>query len=70
MLSTFLPAAGGRAGSAAGPSSGCRTRPIHLLEGGHFLLESALDDVARLIRGFLGRFYLPPGRARREVRAS
>jgi pimeloyl-ACP methyl ester carboxylesterase len=28
---------------------------IHLLEGGHFLLESALDEVARLIRDFLGR---------------
>jgi pimeloyl-ACP methyl ester carboxylesterase len=26
---------------------------IHLLEGGHFLLESALDDVTRLIRPFL-----------------
>lgn len=27
---------------------------IHLLDGGHFLLESALDNVAELIRGFLG----------------
>jgi pimeloyl-ACP methyl ester carboxylesterase len=27
---------------------------IHLLDGGHFLLESALDDVAALIRNFLG----------------
>lgn len=27
---------------------------IHLLDGGHFLLESACDDVAQLIRGFLG----------------
>jgi pimeloyl-ACP methyl ester carboxylesterase len=26
---------------------------IHLLDGGHFLLESALDDVAGLIRDFL-----------------
>lgn len=26
---------------------------IHLLEGGHFLLESACDDVAQLIRNFL-----------------
>lgn len=26
---------------------------IHLLEGGHFLLESACDDVVRLIRRFL-----------------
>lgn len=26
---------------------------IRLLDGGHFLLESALDEVARLIRGFL-----------------
>lgn len=28
---------------------------IHLLDGGHFLLESALDDVAGLIGDFLGR---------------
>jgi pimeloyl-ACP methyl ester carboxylesterase len=28
---------------------------IHLLEGGHFLLESAGDEVAEVIRGFLGR---------------
>ncbi|MFC5826061.1 alpha/beta fold hydrolase [Nonomuraea insulae] len=27
---------------------------IHLLDGGHFLLESALDDVTALIRDFLG----------------
>jgi pimeloyl-ACP methyl ester carboxylesterase len=31
---------------------------IHLLDGGHFLLESALDDVTALIHGFLSR--LPP----------
>lgn len=28
---------------------------VHLLDGGHFLLETAHDDVARLIRDFLGR---------------
>ncbi|WP_199254888.1 alpha/beta fold hydrolase [Mycolicibacterium mengxianglii] len=28
---------------------------IHLLDGGHFLLESALDDVTNLIRPFLGK---------------
>jgi pimeloyl-ACP methyl ester carboxylesterase len=28
---------------------------IHLLDGGHFLLESHLDDAAALIRDFLGR---------------
>ncbi len=28
---------------------------IHLLDGGHFLLESALDEVAELIRGFLAK---------------
>jgi pimeloyl-ACP methyl ester carboxylesterase len=28
---------------------------IHLLDGGHFLLESALDEVAGLIRDFLAR---------------
>jgi pimeloyl-ACP methyl ester carboxylesterase len=31
---------------------------IHLLDGGHFLLESAGDDVATLIRAFLGRINL------------
>jgi pimeloyl-ACP methyl ester carboxylesterase len=28
---------------------------IHLLDGGHFLLESAHDEVAELILGFMGR---------------
>ena len=28
---------------------------IHLLDGGHFLLESAGDQVAELIRDFMGR---------------
>jgi len=28
---------------------------IHLLDGGHFLLESHLDTTAGYIRGFLGR---------------
>lgn len=28
---------------------------IHLLDGGHFLLESALDEVAQLIRNFLAK---------------
>ncbi|HVQ98501.1 MAG TPA: alpha/beta hydrolase [Mycobacterium sp.] len=28
---------------------------IHLLEGGHFLLESALEEVTTLVRGFLDR---------------
>ncbi|MFC6083937.1 alpha/beta fold hydrolase [Sphaerisporangium aureirubrum] len=28
---------------------------IHLLEGGHFLLETALDEVTRLIKDFLGK---------------
>jgi pimeloyl-ACP methyl ester carboxylesterase len=28
---------------------------IHLLDGGHFLLESELDTVASYVRGFLGR---------------
>ncbi len=31
---------------------------IHLLDGGHFLLESALDDVAELIRNFLQRVHV------------
>jgi pimeloyl-ACP methyl ester carboxylesterase len=28
---------------------------IHLLDGGHFLLESACDDVAQLVRSFLAK---------------
>jgi pimeloyl-ACP methyl ester carboxylesterase len=32
---------------------------IHLVPGGHFLLESALDTVAGHIRGFLGRALSP-----------
>jgi pimeloyl-ACP methyl ester carboxylesterase len=32
-----------------------RDAEIHLLDGGHFLLESAGDEVAELIRDFLGR---------------
>lgn len=31
---------------------------IHLLQGGHFLLESALDEVTELIRSFLARHRL------------
>jgi pimeloyl-ACP methyl ester carboxylesterase len=30
---------------------------IHLLDGGHFLLESALDDVVGLVRDFLTGVY-------------
>jgi pimeloyl-ACP methyl ester carboxylesterase len=30
---------------------------IHLLDGGHFLLESALDEVTELIRAFLARVH-------------
>ena len=32
---------------------------VHLLDGGHFLLESAGDEVAGLIRDFLGRVMVP-----------
>ncbi len=32
---------------------------IHLLDGGHFLLESALDEVAELIRNFLAKVHVP-----------
>ncbi len=31
---------------------------IHLLDGGHFLLESALDEVAGLIRNFLAKVHV------------
>ncbi|MET9554439.1 alpha/beta hydrolase [Streptomyces sp. NPDC006645] len=34
---------------------------VHLVDGGHFLLESALDEVAGLIRGFLTKADLPAG---------
>ncbi|MGH3969363.1 MAG: alpha/beta fold hydrolase, partial [Mycobacterium sp.] len=30
---------------------------IHLLDGGHFLLESATDEVAGLIRAFLAKVH-------------
>ncbi len=32
---------------------------VHLIPGGHFLLESALDTVASDIRGFLSRSLHP-----------
>jgi pimeloyl-ACP methyl ester carboxylesterase len=32
---------------------------IHLLDGGHFLLESELDEVAELIRNFLAKVHVP-----------
>ncbi|MFD3522405.1 alpha/beta fold hydrolase [Streptomyces sp. NPDC058653] len=34
---------------------------VHLLSGGHFLLESALDEVAELVRTFLAKAELPAG---------
>ncbi|WP_420108139.1 alpha/beta fold hydrolase [Mycolicibacter arupensis] len=34
-----------------------REAEIHLLEGGHFLLETAVDEVATLINTFLGRVF-------------
>lgn len=33
---------------------------VHLLDGGHFLLESALDDVTELIRSFLAGVHALP----------
>jgi pimeloyl-ACP methyl ester carboxylesterase len=42
----------------AGATAFARDLPdaeIHLLDGGHFLLESRLDTVAGYLRGFLGR---------------
>ncbi len=38
---------------------------IHLLDGGHFLLESALDEVTALIRAFLDRALQAAGRTGR-----
>ena len=42
---------------------------IHLLPGGHFLLESALDRVAELIRGFLDEATAPVPTGRHAVAA-
>ncbi|MGN9775969.1 alpha/beta fold hydrolase [Micromonospora sp. H33] len=35
---------------------------LHLLDGGHWLLETHLDEVVALMRDFLGRVHAPPGR--------
>ena len=46
----------------AGATAFARDLPdaeIHLLDGGHFLLESHLDTVAGYLRGFLGRVLQP-----------
>ncbi len=40
---------------------------IHLLDGGHFLLESHLDEAGALIRDFLSRTLLSAPRWRREI---
>jgi pimeloyl-ACP methyl ester carboxylesterase len=40
---------------------------IHLLESGHFALESHLDAITGYIRGFLGRQMRAPHRAIRET---
>ncbi|MGH2929627.1 MAG: alpha/beta hydrolase, partial [Solirubrobacteraceae bacterium] len=45
---------GARAFAADAPDA-----EIHLLDGGHFLLESALYEVTQLIRDFLDKVYLP-----------
>jgi hypothetical protein len=31
---------------------------LHLLDGGHWLLETHLDDVVALLRDFLGRVHV------------
>jgi pimeloyl-ACP methyl ester carboxylesterase len=36
-------------------SRDARDAEIHLLDGGHFLLETAADEVAQLIKDFLHR---------------
>ncbi|WP_028926222.1 alpha/beta fold hydrolase [Pseudonocardia acaciae] len=44
--------------AAAGATAFARDLPdaeVHLIDGGHFLLESHLDTVAGYLRGFLGR---------------
>jgi pimeloyl-ACP methyl ester carboxylesterase len=47
-------AAGARAFADDAPNA-----EIHLLDGGHFLLESALDEVADYVRTFLGNVLAP-----------
>ncbi|HSS08435.1 MAG TPA: alpha/beta fold hydrolase, partial [Acidimicrobiales bacterium] len=42
---------------------------IHLLDGGHFLLESHLDTTVGDVRGFLGRTLPLPDAAHRQRRA-
>jgi hypothetical protein len=36
---------------------------VHMLDAGHFALDEKLDDIAALMRDFLGRA-LPPQRGR------
>lgn len=52
----------------AGAASFIRDLPdaeVHLIDGGHFLLESQLDTVSGYIRGFLGRVLSEETSARR-----
>jgi hypothetical protein len=38
---------------AGGVPADVPTADVHLLDGGHFVLDTAADDVAALVRGFL-----------------
>jgi len=55
----------GRADEIFGPAGARHSRPtpsiprFTLLDGGHFLLESAADEVASLMRRFLARRLAP-----------
>ncbi|HTV67402.1 MAG TPA: alpha/beta hydrolase [Rhizobiaceae bacterium] len=40
---------------------------LHLLDGGHWLLETNLDEVVPLMDGFLSRVYAPAARTRRRA---
>lgn len=33
---------------------------VHVLEAGHFALDTAADDIARLVRGFLSSVHVRP----------
>ncbi|MEJ3658353.1 alpha/beta hydrolase [Actinomycetes bacterium KLBMP 9759] len=58
--------AGDQIFAPAGATAFARDLPdaeIHLIDGGHFLLESALDTATGYIRGFLGRALATPGPA-------
>ena len=46
------------------------TRPeLHLLDTGHFALEDQGDQIARLMRAFLGRTFVQDAKSSRNARS-